>query len=319
MNNSLSESFASEDSRRPFKWTLFLGLSRTPHGILDVATPAMAALLWLGHFPSPAVVVVGLITAFAGYTAVYALNDIVDYRVDKERLALRTDAVELFHVDAIMLRYPLAQGVLSVSRGLLWCIAWALVALAGAWWLNPVCAAIFLLSAATETAYCKLLRVTYLKIIPSAIVKATGGVAGVYAVDPQPSLAFISFLFLWLAAWEIGGQNIANDIIDIEDDARVGACTTATVKGIQESVFRVVAAISIAASMGVAVYWLAGEGVGPLYPVGAAVLGWLLLLRPGRALYYEPGPTTAARLFNRASYMPVSFLALIVLSLYFPR
>ena len=318
MNNCLTESFGSGGSQRPFKWTLFLGLSRTPHGILDVATPAMAALLWLGHFPSPTVVAVGLITAFAGYTAVYALNDLVDYRVDKERLALRTDAVELFDVDAIMLRYPLAQGALPVSRGLAWCILWALVALAGAWWLNPVCAAIFLVSAATETLYCKLLRVTYLKIIPSAIVKATGGIAGVYAVDPQPSLAFVSLLFLWLAAWEIGGQNIANDIIDIEDDARVGARTTATVKGIQESVFRVVAAISVAASMGVAVYWLAGKGVGPLYPVGAAVLGWLLLLRPAHALYYEPGQTTAARLFNRASYMPVSFLALIVLSIYLP-
>ena len=65
---------------------LFLALSRTPHGILDMATPALGALLWLGAFPPWPVVVIGLLTAFAGYTAVYALNDIIDFRVDKERV-----------------------------------------------------------------------------------------------------------------------------------------------------------------------------------------------------------------------------------------
>ena len=123
----------------------------------------------------------------------------------------------------------------------------------------------------------------------------------------------MSLLFLWLAAWEIGGQNIANDLIDLEADDRVGARTTATVKGIPESIFRVLVAVSIAAFGGVAIYWLAGTGVGPFYPVGAIVLGWLLLLQPARTLYYEPGPVTAANLFNRASYMPASFLVLIVL------
>jgi 4-hydroxybenzoate polyprenyltransferase len=62
---------------------LFLALSRTPHGLLDMCTPAFGALLWLGHFPSPFIVIIGLATTFAGYTAVYALNDIVDYKVFK--------------------------------------------------------------------------------------------------------------------------------------------------------------------------------------------------------------------------------------------
>ncbi len=318
MNESVNESTEPRSFYHPLKWTLFLGLSRTPHGILDVATPAMAALLWLGHFPSPGVVIVGLITAFAGYTAVYALNDIVDFRIDKERLALKEDTVEPFDVDALTLRYPLAQGVLSISSALVWCIIWGLVALAGAWWLNPVCAAIFVVSALMEMLYCKLLRVTHLKIIPSAIVKASGGIAGVYAVDPDPSFAFVSLLFLWLAAWEIGGQNIANDLIDLEADDRVGARTTVTVKGVPESVFRVVVAVSIAAFTGLAIYWFAGTGLGPVYPIGAVVLGWLLLLQPARTLYYAPGPVASARLFNRASYMPVSFLVLIVLSMFLP-
>ena len=64
---------------------LFWALSRTPHGLIDMTTPAFAALLWLGAFPPFSVTVLGLITAFAGYTAVYALNDVIDYRADREK------------------------------------------------------------------------------------------------------------------------------------------------------------------------------------------------------------------------------------------
>ena len=43
------------------KIKLFWALSRTPHGILDMATPALGALLWLGRFPSFEVILIGLI------------------------------------------------------------------------------------------------------------------------------------------------------------------------------------------------------------------------------------------------------------------
>jgi 4-hydroxybenzoate polyprenyltransferase len=299
-------------------WKLFLGLSRTPHGILDVATPAMAALLWLGHFPELSVVVVGLITAFAGYTAVYALNDLVDYRIDQERLAVHAGSPDCARVDEIMVRHPVAQGLLSFRSGALWCLTWSVIALLGAWWLNPFCVFLFVGSAALETVYCKLLRITHLKIVPSAIVKATGGLAGVYAVDPHPALGFVAVLFLWLAAWEVGGQNIANDIVDMEADERVSARTTLTVKGVSESIFRMLSAVSMAAMAGVAIYWLAGSGLGAIYPVGAAILGWKLVLEPARVVYSQPSPASAAALFNKASYMPLSFLVLIVLSMYSP-
>jgi len=300
------------------KWKLLFGLSRTPHGLLDLATPAMAAMLCLGHFPPISIVVMGLITAFAGYTAVYALNDLVDFRVDQERLAGTKAVEDTLRVDEVMVRHPVAQGLLTFRSGFAWFSAWTLVALAGAWWLNPLCAALFVGSATLEIAYCKLLRITHLKIIPSAIVKATGGLAGVYAVAPSAPMGFVAVLFLWLAAWEIGGQNIPNDIVDMEADERVAARTTLTVKGVQESIFRSVAAVSMAAFGGVAIYWMAGPGIRWIYPLGAAALGWKLLVEPARNLYYDPGSAKAAVLFNRASYMPVGFLALAVLSIYFP-
>ncbi|MBI4965705.1 MAG: UbiA family prenyltransferase [Desulfomonile tiedjei] len=300
------------------KLKLLFGLSRTPHGLLDLATPAMAALLCLGHFPPPSVVIVGLITAFAGYTAVYALNDLVDFHVDKERLSATKDLEDTRRVDEIMVRHPLAQGLIPFRSGLAWFSSWALVALAGAWWLNPFCAALFVGSATLEIVYCKLLRITHLKVIPSAIVKATGGLAGVYAVTPSAPMGFVAVLFLWLAAWEVGGQNIPNDIVDMEADQRVSARTTLTVKGVRESVFRIVAAVSMAAFGGIAVYWVAGSGLRWIYPLGAVVLGWKLLLEPARTLYYNPGENAAASLFNSASYMPAAFLVLAVLSIYFP-
>jgi len=297
-------------------WELFLGLSRTPHAILDMATPPMAALLWLGHFPPASVVVIGLITAFASYTAVYALNDLIDCRVDKERMSFRDRATDMPTVDEIMVRHLVAQGMLSFASGFWWFALWAIVALAGAWWLNPFCAGLFMAAASLEGLYCKLLRITHLKIIPSALVKASGGLAGVYAVDPNPSLGFVAVLCLWLAAWEVGAQNIANDMVDMEDDSRVSARTTLTVKGMPESVFVMLTAIAMAASAGIALYWLAGNGVGWLYPVGAALLAWKLLFEPARRVYYHPGPAAAASLFDKASYMPVSFLVLAVISIY---
>ena len=48
---------------------LFFALSRTQHILIDIATPAVCALLLLGNFPSLAIIIVGLITAFAGYNA----------------------------------------------------------------------------------------------------------------------------------------------------------------------------------------------------------------------------------------------------------
>lgn len=309
---------ACRDLRTSADWKLFFGLSRTPHGLLDVATPAMAAVLWLGHLPSTSIILIGLITAFAGYNAVYALNDLIDCSVDKERLSLREAPKGLFHVDEILIRHPVAQGLLPFRNGLIWCAIWGVVAAAGACWLNPFCLALLVIASACETIYCKLLKLTHLKIIPSAIVKATGGLAGVYAVDPHPAFGFVAVLFLWLAAWEIGGQNIANDIVDRDDDLRVGAKTTATVKGVQESVFRLVVAVSMAVFGGLVIYGWAGPGVGRLYPVGAALLGWYLLLGPARAVYYNQESWAAASLFNRASYVPVSFLGLTLMSIFIP-
>jgi len=149
---------------------LFWALSRTPHGLLDMCTPAFAALLWLGTFPPLETVLIGLITTFAGYTAVYALNDIVDYRVDQEKVSSGVLAAAGCDLDGVIVRHPMAQGLLSFYDGVLWAAGWAAVALAGAFMLNPVCVGIFLGGCALEAIYCRLWRVSPFRTLVSGAV-----------------------------------------------------------------------------------------------------------------------------------------------------
>jgi sulfite exporter TauE/SafE len=110
---------------------LFFALSRTPHGLLDMATPAFGALLWLGAFPPPHIIFLGLITTFAGYTSVYALNDVIDFKSDREKVKKGRLNGSGNDLDAVLVRHPMAQGLLSFREGLLWSIAWGLWAMIG--------------------------------------------------------------------------------------------------------------------------------------------------------------------------------------------
>jgi 4-hydroxybenzoate polyprenyltransferase len=202
---------------------LFFALSRTPHGLLDMATPAVAALLWHGSFPGLRIILVGLITVFAGYTAVYALNDLVDHRVDRKKLKRGGFRNTESYLDAVLIRHPLAQGLLTFKQAVLWTACWALLTLLGAYLLNPVCAIIFLAACLLETIYCLMWRTSHLRTLIMGAVKTSGAMAAVFAVDPRPSLPFLVLLFLWLFFWEIGGQNIPADWTDIEEDRSLKA------------------------------------------------------------------------------------------------
>ncbi|MGO8763430.1 MAG: hypothetical protein ACLQUS_15710 [Desulfobaccales bacterium] len=48
-------------------------------------------------------------TVFAAYTAVYALNDLVDYRVDREKLQAAGPDPKAGYLDAIFMRHPLSS------------------------------------------------------------------------------------------------------------------------------------------------------------------------------------------------------------------
>jgi 4-hydroxybenzoate polyprenyltransferase len=288
----------------------YLALSRSTHGLLDIAMTGFAALLWLGHFPDWPVLAVALLTAAAGYTALYALNDLVGVKVDREKFA-GAGINPGYSVEASDLRYPIAQGKLSLARGIGWFALWYLVALVGAWWLNPFLVLVVLAAPVLETAYCLLLKVTWWRTVVSGLVKSLGPVAAVLVVVPRPSLAWLGLMVAWLVAWEIGGQNIPADWNDVEEDRRVGAQTIPVVFGPRVAGAAVLLALAAAVALSLCLPGMSPLALGLPYQLASFAAGLFLLLLPGFRLFLSRDGRQAAALFDRASLYPLAQLAII--------
>ena len=277
----------------------------------------MSALLWLGGFPPPEVLVLGLITAFSGYTAVYALNDVVDRCVDGEKMAGAGVSVVHQDLDSVFVRHPLAQGMLSLREGILWVLAWATLAAVGAYLLNPICAVIFFLACLLEYGYCRLLKVSYFRGIISGLVKTSGPLAAVFAVDPNPDPRFLAALFAWLFFWEIGGQNVPNDWGDLEEDRKLQAQTIPVRFGPRGALGVILFSLGAAVALSLLLFWMLPYEASSFFGLGALLCGVHFLLIPAYRLYLKKTPGEAFTLFNRASYYPMAVLGVTMVSLWF--
>ncbi len=255
-----------------------------------------------------------MITAFSGYTAVYALNDIVDYRVDCRMNKEGNMAGHADDLDAVFVRHPLAQGMLSYRAGLIWAGFWGLVALVGAYLLNPLCSAIFIMGCILEALYCKLLQVSYWRTIISGVVKTLGGIAAVLAVDPHPSIAFLVALFVWIFAWEIGGQNIPNDWTDQEEDDQVKAITIPVEFGARTAGMIIVFSLTITAFMNFILYRMSPVNVDFFMVIATVIAIVYLIYWPAYRLHINKTRQQAAFLFNRASYYPLAILIIVLIN-----
>ncbi len=292
----------------------YLALSRTPHALLDLAAPALSALLWLGTFPAWEKVGLGLLTAFSGYMSVYALNDVVDYRGDREKIRRQATRKVAGDVDSFLPLHPMALGSLTAREGFAWTLGWGLVALLGSFLLSPVCTAIFLIASLLEIAYCRLLKITYLRGILSGVVKNSGGIAAVFAVDPHPSPLYLAMLFAWFFFWEIGGQNVPNDWLDLEEDRVLQAKTIPVRFGPRASMAIIFSSLTLAVILGAAIFWAVPAGSGAVYPAAAIVGGLYFLILPARRVSQTKAPEDISALFNRASYYPLFMLLVTILS-----
>ncbi|MDP1714212.1 MAG: UbiA family prenyltransferase [Anaerolineales bacterium] len=292
----------------------FFALSRTSHGILDLAVPAFCALLWLGNFPQLPVILLSLFTAFAGYTAVYALNDLVGVKVDKEKFA-GSGINPGYSVETSEQRYPLAQNLISFKGGLFWMGTWFILALAGSYLLNPVIVFILLAAAVLEIIYCLLLKVTYLRTLVSGVVKTSGPIAAVFVVDPNPSPYFLLLLFIWLFLWEIGGQNIPADWNDTVEDKRVNAKTIPISFGVEKAGLIVITAMALTVIASGFLPLISPANLGLPYILVSLIIGYVFLIQPGFQLYKYKEGRQAANLFDKASYYPVAQLVLITIFL----
>ena len=299
---------------RLFRLNYFFALSRTPHALLDLAAPGLAALLSLGMFPSLPVFMVGFVTAFAGYTAVYALNDLVDFRVDRNSMQGPAVGESNRDLDSIFVRHPLVKGLISYREALIWALFWSVLAMTGAYWLNPFCLVIFLLGATLEIVYCALLKITWLRSIVSGFVKTSGPMAAVFAVTPHPPALFLACLFIWFFFWEIGGQNIPNDLTDVESDREIQAKTVPVRFGVPASIRIIVLSLVLACTFSIALCFLLPENPGWIYPAGLVLSGIYCLLLPAGNLLASQSTGEAFSLFNRASYYPLALLLILAIS-----
>ncbi len=313
----MAETSCQYDLRGFARLKLFWALSRTPHGLLDMCTAALASLLWLGHFPSFKIIGLGLITVFSGYTAIYALNDVVGYRSDKRKLQqgnLRgfDDCEDL---DAMLVRHPMARGLLSFKEGLLWSSAWALLALIGAYLLNPVCVLIFICGSILEIIYCLMWNISPSRTIISGVVKTAGPIAAVFAVDPNPSMSYLIVLFLLMFFWEVGGQNVPNDWSDIEEDTRFQAQTVPIRLGPEQANVIIFGSIILTIILSGILLVLSNVAFELPFILAFAFVGLYFLLLPTIKLYRSEESSYAMILFNKASYYPLALLVVVVIKL----
>lgn len=288
----------------------FFALSRTTHGLLDLAAPAGCALLWLGGFPAWPTLLLSIFTGFAGYTAIYALNDLMGVRSDRAKFAGR-GINPGFAVESSAQRHPLAQNLLGLRSGWLWAGTWFAAALIGSFALNPVIVLVLLTAAALEAVYCLLLKVTYLRAILSGMVKTSGPIAAVFVLDRSPSPQFLLLLFTWLFFWEIGGQNIPSDWNDTVEDRRVNAHTIPIRFGFAAAGLIIMIALAISVLASSLLPLISPARLGLPYMLGSMLIGYFLLLRPGYQLCRSGEGGLAARLFDSASFYPLAQLVLI--------
>jgi 4-hydroxybenzoate polyprenyltransferase len=311
----MDQAKAAGGPSRPGLARRFVGLSRMTHSVLDVAHPAAGALLVLGAAPGAGTVALGLVSAFAGFTAVFALNDVMDAKVDAEKMAKYRKGSEAFDLDSVGTRHPVAQGSLSRRAAIGWVAFWGLLSLVTAFLLKPLCAALLLAAVGLELGYCKLLRVSHWKALLSGVMVAVGGLAGVFAVsDGPPPLAVLLFA-LWAAFWEIGGRNIPNDWSDIEEDVNLGVRTMPIAFGRAAS--SRIAALFAAASMlcSLAFPFAAPLGNRALYLGLAALAGLALLLIPASRWLRVQSTESAMAYFNKACFYPLAVFGAIAISI----
>lgn len=289
----------------------FFALSRTTHGVLDLAGPGFVALLWLGKFPEFGTILLSIFTAFAAYTAIYALNDLIGIAVDKEKFSGGINAG--YSVEASDMRYPLAQNVLSYRSGWLWFTGWFAAALVGSYFLNPAIDIILIAAAILEVIYVLLLKVTYLRTFVSGLVKSSGPIAAIFVVDASPSPSLILLILAWVFFWEIGGQNVPADWNDTVEDRRVHAKTIPLQFGTKMAGLIVVVTLLLTIVVSMFLPIASPLTLGWPYLLATAAAGAYLLLRPALQLAKIQEGRQAAALFDSASYYPMAQLAIITL------
>lgn len=283
------------------------GFSRGNQALLSIAQPLVGALLATDHLP-PGRLAVAVLAATAAFFAVFAANDLFDARLDR-RSAAMTQTRRATDIDSAGGRHPLAQGRLRFAAGLVWVLLLSAVALSAAVALSRVCAVLFVCAALLEAVYCRLATVTAYKFLLSGVMVATGACAGWFAFSATVDPLRLGLLALWLAAWEIGGRNIPNDLADVDEDTPLGIRTVPIVYGPRAAARLAAALLLVTAAAACALAVAAWPSYGPVGLAGVALTAIPTTLIPAARLLRHPDAPTALTAFNHASFHPLGVLA----------
>jgi 4-hydroxybenzoate polyprenyltransferase len=290
---------------RPGIAAALFDLSRGRQALLNIVQPGIGAVLAAGGLPGARTLGIGLVASWAGFFAVFSLNDVLDRKVDTEALRSGQDDREGFDVDTAFQLHPLAHGTLSLRLSVAWVLGLGAVAAVGAALLSPLALLFFALAVAIEMVYCALRRVTWAKTFLSGLMVGCGGLAGWAAVAPLRPAALTVFAFLLF--WELS-RNLANDLSDLRADAAVGIRTVATTFGPVASTRANLLATS---AMLASVVFLTPHLAGLAVALAGAV--WLVVL-PVERLLRRPQSAVAAAYFNRMSWYPEVVLLAVLAS-----
>ncbi|WP_407560061.1 UbiA family prenyltransferase [Streptomyces sp. 184] len=286
------------------------GFSRGNQALLSIAQPLVGALLATDH-PAPGRLTAAVLATAAAFFAVFAANDLFDARLDRRSAAMaHTRAAP--DIDSAGGRHPLAQGRLRFVPGLVWVLLLGTVSLAVAVALSWVCAVLFVLAALLEGVYCRLATVTAYKFLLSGAMVAIGACAGWFAFSDSVDPLRLGLLALWMAAWEIGGRNIPNDLADVDEDTPLGIKTVPIVYGPRAAARLAAALLLLAAAAACALAVAAWPSYGAVGLAATALTAIPTLVTPAARLLRHPDGPTALTVFNRASFHPLGVLAAFV-------
>ncbi len=281
------------------KLYLLLASSRPLQAMFSVTQPLFAALLAAGEIPQLNTLALLILGSVCGMFSVFALNDFLDYRIDKR---INKNRKKEWDVDSVMVLHPLSKGHITQSEQAIWIGTTGTIAALAIYLLNPRAVAFYFLAILLEAVYCKLARVSELKAIIAGTLVATGALIGWLAVGGGDNETLVVLLFLFFT-WEIGGRNIPNDLSDIEGDAKQSIKTIPTVHG-KETAARLIASFSSLTLIANGLLGFVG-GIGLAYVLTTTAIGIVLLVHPALTLMKDPKPREALHYFNKASFYPV--------------
>lgn len=284
--------------------------SRPLQASFSVVQPIIVALIALSGFPELQLLILLVVGCVTGFFAVFALNDLLDFKIDKKSLKSERIA-KSWDVDSLLVRHPLAQGVITRAEQIAWIAINGVVAGVIIYYLNFMALFLFLAAITLETIYCKMATVSEMKFLISGIMVGIGALIGWYAVGANTNIAVILSLFLLFFAWEISGRNIVNDFSDIVEDKKIGIKTIPAIYGKYfASKFNFAFVIlTLAANTALGVF----ASMGLVYIIMSSLVGIYLLLLPGLSLIKNPTSNEALRYFNKGSLYPIFIFAIIVI------